>query len=173
MTITELFNDPTTYTRAQDMIIRHSTVVRQGIDDGDVLEWFGSILQTEMRDNPELVIRSSRGYTAKIVTYAVKNASLYHHRDQHTKHVPLSSVEHYTTDEPRDVELSDKVAAAFQQLTPIQQVAIERRYIDGWFHSELRAEYGGQKSTWESHCKRGLRKLRKILGTTPPIAGRM
>ncbi|MSR40031.1 MAG: sigma-70 family RNA polymerase sigma factor [Planctomycetes bacterium] len=68
------------------------------------------------------------------------------------------------------VELSDEVAkaqAALQQLRPEQSQVLELSLRDGLTHQEIAADTGLPLGTVKSHARRGLIRLREMMGLPP------
>ena len=68
------------------------------------------------------------------------------------------------------VELSDEVAkaqAALQQLRPEQSQVLELSLRDGLTHQEIAADRGLPLGTVKSHARRGLIRLRELMGLPP------
>ena len=68
------------------------------------------------------------------------------------------------------VELGDEVAkaqAALQQLRPEQSQVLELSLRDGLTHQEIAADTGLPLGTVKSHARRGLIRLREMMGLPP------
>lgn len=68
------------------------------------------------------------------------------------------------------VELGDEVAkaqAALQQLRPEQSQVLELALRDGLTHQEIAADTGLPLGTVKSHARRGLIRLRELMGLPP------
>jgi RNA polymerase sigma-70 factor (ECF subfamily) len=64
---------------------------------------------------------------------------------------------------------SARVAAAMAQLRPEQRSVLEASFLAGQTHSQIAAETGMALGTVKTHARRGLRRVRELLGIDPDV----
>jgi len=87
----------------------------------------------------------------------------------------LDAVAAETTADLSGAELGDetaRVAAAMAQLRPEQRSVLEMSFLAGRTHHQISAETGMPLGTVKTHARRGLRRVRELLGIDPDVAAR-
>ncbi len=79
-------------------------------------------------------------------------------------------VDNVTARTDDDVDVRDELAGlskALDLLRPEQRTVIELAYLDGQTHQEIARDTGMPLGTVKSHARRGLSRVREILGIVP------
>lgn len=75
-----------------------------------------------------------------------------------------------SSSEAEGVELADetvRVAAAMESLRPEQRSVLEMSFLGGRTHQEIASDTGMALGTVKSHARRGLMRVRELLGVDP------